>query len=219
MDVDKSTKNTQNAPKYIWQNCLPKTKNFVISMKNVSLVVHSPWSPIYCSHHRKCIYYYFLGRKQNFYDKHSGVSNLSILDSIAFCRKKIADFQKGTGLGGYLKAQRALIEGSRKATLVGKSENVFISCWNIKYSKYIQHEILTPFQIPTPPIISYVFLRLLLDGLVLLRPFNTRAEEVGLLSFSTITCSTIDSKRLWLSICFLVSFQNLIDFYASITGP
>ena len=180
--------------------------------KKVSLGVHSPWSPIYCSHHRKCIYYYFLGRKQNFYDKHSGVSNLSILDSIAFCRKKLQIFRKALVLEGTWR-HREHLEGSRKATLVGKSENVFISCWNIIYSKYIQHEILTPFQIPTPPIISYVFLRLLLDGLVLLRPFNTRAEEVGLLSFSTITCSTIDSKRLWVSICFIPGCFSKFDWF------
>ena len=46
-------------------------------------------------------YYYFLGRKQNFYDKHSGVSNLSILDSIAFCRKKkLQIFRKALVLEG-----------------------------------------------------------------------------------------------------------------------
>ena len=103
------------------------------------------------------------------------------------------------------------LEGYQNATLVGKSENVFISCWNIIYSKYIQHEILTPFQIPTPPIISYVFLRLLLDGLVLLRPFNTRAEEVGLLSFSTIACFTMESKGLWVSLYFLVALNSNLD--------
>ena len=130
MGVDKPAENTQNAPKCICPNRLPKPKSLGFRWKKVSLGVHSPWSPIYCSHHRKCIYYYFLGRKQNFYDKHSGVSNLSILDSIAFCRKKLQIFRKALVLEGTWR-HREHLEGSRKATLVGKSENVFISCWNI----------------------------------------------------------------------------------------
>ena len=145
----------------------PKTLGF--RWKKVSLGVHSLWSPIYCSHHRKCIYTItFLVVSRTFMTNTAVSPICQYLIQLLFVEKKLQIFRKALVLEGTWR-HREHLEGSRKATLVGKSENVFISCWNIIYSKYIQHEILTLFQIPTPPIKSYVFLRLLLDGLVLCR--------------------------------------------------
>ena len=168
MGAYKLAENIPNAPNCIRPNCLSKPKSLGFRWKKVSLGVQSPWSPIYCSHHRKCIYTItFLVVSRTFMTNTAVSPICQYLIQLLFVEKKLQIFRKALVLEGTWR-HREHLEGSRKATLAGKSENVFISCWNIIYSnKYIQHEILTPFQIPTPPIISYVFLRLLLDGLVL----------------------------------------------------
>ena len=55
------------------------------------------------------------------------------LIQLLFVEKKLQIFRKALVLEGTCR-HREHLEGSRKATLVGKSENVFISCWNIIYS-------------------------------------------------------------------------------------